>query len=206
MYEAMGRLHAATRSLDLSVPRPTLATYGPPRTLRRWMTVTQDAVENHPEARKLAVFVVGLLPRLAAQWLPASQLPVQLVHGDVRLGNVAVSDSGSPAYLDFGFAARRPRIHELAYSLSWVLLRPDDSGTGADFDWPRLHEFIEAYEQGASDRLNEAERACLGAYVASIPLYLAAISGYTPDPSAHLVGNERFIRIAAWVLDHPPQL
>jgi len=46
----------------------------------------------------------------------------------VRLGNVRRSPAGEPVYFDFGFLARRPRIHELAYALSWILLRPACAG------------------------------------------------------------------------------
>src|SRR5439155_9800725 len=63
----------------------------------------------------------GLIRRLDSRWPPPGALPVRVVHGDIRLGNVAVAADGRPAYLDFGFAARRPRVHELGYSLAWVL-------------------------------------------------------------------------------------
>ena len=203
MYGAMGALHRILREISVKLPRPTIATYGPPSTLRRWMRVTGRAVEASPRARGLFNWSETLLRRMAAQWVPTRSLPVQVIHGDIRLGNVAFADGERAAYFDFGFAASRPRIHEIAYTLAWVLLRPDGSGTGGDFDLERLPEFINCYEDAAQDRVSDIELQCVRTFVVSVPLYLVAVSGFTPNPSEHLLSNEPFVRIASWVLDHP---
>jgi Ser/Thr protein kinase RdoA (MazF antagonist) len=133
--------------------------------------------------------------------VPATALPGQVVHGDVRLGNVARTPDGRTAFLDFGFAARRPRIHDLAYSLSWIVLRPDDSGTGADFAWERrLPELVSAYEDGAHRALEPLERQALVPYLAAVPLALACVAGFTPTPVANLRDQQPFVAIAEWVL------
>lgn len=141
-----------------------------------------------------------MLSPLRSQW--RSDLPRQLVHGDVRLGNVGLSPSGQPVYLDFGFTARRPRIHDLAYSLFWILLKPDDSGQAADFDWDRLPEFIGSYEDAAKVSLEQAELAALPAYVAAVPLYLASTGGYAVDPAARIKEERPSLAIADWLLHH----
>lgn len=207
MYQAMGRLHACLRRQgDLKLPRPAVATYGPPRSLRRWMGETVRSCAHDPRGRALASWSARLIAELARQWVPAAELPRQIVHGDIRLENVGLDPGGEPVYLDFGFAAERPRLHDLGYSLAWMVLRPDDSGTGEDFCWEKVSELVDAYEAGAETRLSEVERSCLGAYTAAVPLYLAAISGFMPDPVAHLRDNERFLRIAEWILTHRPRL
>lgn len=206
MYEATGRLHRTTRILRLRLPLPAVATYGPPTSLRRWMAVTEDRVEHSVTGRSLARWANTLIRKMARQWVPATRLPCQIIHGDVRLANVRATVERDPVYLDFGFAAYRPRVHEFAYALAWILLGPDDSGRGDDFEWGRLPEFIAAYEEAAGDRLTSIERSSLWSFVASVPIYLAAISGYTPDPVDHLAGQEVFLRIGAWVLDHPPKI
>lgn len=33
--------------------------------------------------------------------------------------------------------------------MSWIVLRPDSFGTGADFDWANVAELIDACEDGA---------------------------------------------------------
>ena len=204
LFVAAGRLHRVLRAVDPAiVPRPAIATYGPPSSLRRWLAVTRGAVSGHPAAEQTAAQLEGLVRRLARQWQPANRLPAHLVHGDLRLGNAVLTGSGQAAYLDFGFTGLRPRVHELAYSLFWVILRPDDSGTGANFDWSRVAQFVDAYEEGLRDRLTPTERAALGPYLAAVPLYFGAIAGFTADPAAHLVQELPSIRIAEWVLDHP---
>src|SRR5207244_1378180 len=100
------------------------------------------------EASALAERARGLIKRLDTQWIPASALPTGLIHGDVRLGNFSVDRAGTAVYLDFGFAASRPRVHDLAYALSWIVLRPDDRGRAEDFTWHLVPELIAAYERG----------------------------------------------------------
>jgi len=63
-----------------------------------------------------------LMRRLRSQWLPATELAGALVHGDLRLGNVCRAPTGETIYFDFGFLARRPRIHDFAYSLAYMVL------------------------------------------------------------------------------------
>jgi Ser/Thr protein kinase RdoA (MazF antagonist) len=205
MYEAMGRLHRHVSTwTDGSLPRPVVATYGPPSSLRRWLAMTTAAVSTDAQAVALAAEVGELVRRLDRQWVPPSSLPRHVVHGDVRLGNVAVAPApdGAPVYLDFGFAAVRPRIHELAYSLPWIVVKPDDSGRPEDFDWAAVEELVAAYESGAGTRLSSLERRALGPYVAAVPLYLASVAGFTPDPIRTLVGERPLLRVAEWVLDH----
>ncbi|HEX2850281.1 MAG TPA: phosphotransferase [Acidimicrobiales bacterium] len=164
--------------------------------------MTEASVVDDPAAAEITARARVLVRTLARRWTPARQLPTHPVHGDIRLGNVAVAPSDDPVYLDFGFAAVRPRIHELAYSLFWIVLRPDDTGRPEQFDWAAIDELIGAYEQSAHSRLDDRERSALPAYLAAVPLYLAGVAGYTPDPVATLRGEEASLRIAEWVLTH----
>jgi Ser/Thr protein kinase RdoA (MazF antagonist) len=200
MYHAMGRLHRTLATTAVRLPRPVVATYGPPRSLRRWLALTDHAVVADPEAREIAGWARRLLHLLERQWVPAKCLPCQVVHGDIRLGNVAVGAAQEPVYLDFGFAAVRPTIHDLAYSLPWIVLRPDDSGLPAEFGWERVTELLAAYEEGAGRSVSEHERRALAGYVAAVPLYMAAVAGFTPEPGDTLRGEIPFLRIAEWVL------
>jgi Ser/Thr protein kinase RdoA (MazF antagonist) len=205
MFDAMGALADALRELDLSVPRPVVSTYGPPSSLLRWLSVTERAVAGDPEAAESARWLRALVGRLRSRWASAAELPVQLVHGDVRLGNVPRAPDGAPVYFDFGFLAGRPRVHELAYALAWIVLRPDGRGTAEEFAWESVRRLVEAYEQAARTTLTPAERRALAPYAAAVPLYLAAIAGFMPDPVAHLRDPTRqtFLRIADWLLAHP---
>lgn len=208
LFQAMGALDRALAPLTLSVPRPVLATYGPPTTLLRWLPATEAAVRDDPQASETARWVHTLVRRLRSQWVPATELPVQLVHGDIRLGNVRRSPHGAAAYFDFGFLAHRPRVHELAYALAWMVLRPDSRGTGEGFTWEDVPHLMGEYEQAAHTTLTPAERRALAPYTAAVPLYLGAIACFVPDPLTHLRDQTRrtFLRIAEWVLDHPDAL
>lgn len=200
MYRTMGTLHRALAPLDIALPRPVVATFGPPSSVARWLAVTEVAVRGDDDGADLARSVRRMLAPLRSQW--RTDLPRQLVHGDVRLGNVGLSPVEEPVYLDFGFTARRPRVHDLAYSLSWMLLRPDDSGRAEDFDWTRLPELVADYEDAAHVRLSGAELRALPAYVAAVPLYLASTAGYAVDPAARIKAERPFLAIADWLLQH----
>jgi Ser/Thr protein kinase RdoA (MazF antagonist) len=207
MFRAMGHLH---RALDagapLELPPPEVATYASPDELRTLIATTAAAVASDEEAAALAADVRSMLDPLERQWTSPERLPRQVIHGDVRLGNVARATGGGVAYFDFGFAARRPRVHDLAYALFWIVLKPDDTGRAGDFDWRGATEFIDAYEDAAGAPLDEQERRSIGPYLAAVPMYLAAIASSTADPCDRIKQETRSLEIARWVLDHPDEV
>lgn len=203
MFGAMGALHRVLRDVDESVPEPVVATYGPPAELRRWMKATTAAVAHDTEGARTAAWINGLVERLEEAWVDEADLPSHVVHGDIRLGNVAVTPDGAAAYFDFGFAAARPRIHDLAYSLSWMILRPDGKGRAEDFTWDRVSELLDSYQESTGEALQPNELVALKPYLAAVPLYLAAIASYLADPVAHLEEEAPFVRVAEWVLANP---
>lgn len=205
LFDAMGELHRVLALLDLAVPRPLVATYGSPGSLRRWLPVSEAAVRANPDAAAVARWVRALVGRLRRQWPSAAELPAQLVHGDLRLGNVCCARDGGTIYLDFGFLARRPRIHELAYSLAYMVLALGGCAAPEQFDWSLVPELVTAYEAAAGARLSAAERRALAPYAAAVPLYHAAIAGFTVDPVQQLLGGHQlpFLRFAEWLLAHP---
>lgn len=146
LFGAMGVLHRALARLDLPVPRPLVATYAPPGSLRRWLPVTEAAVTGDPEAAEaaeVARLLCDLVRRLRGQWVPASALPSQLIHGDVRLSNVCRTPVGETLYLDFGFLAVRPRIHDLAYALAFMVLTLGGHRVPGNFAWQSVARLIE---------------------------------------------------------------
>jgi Ser/Thr protein kinase RdoA (MazF antagonist) len=205
LFRAMGDLHRALATIDLRVPRPLIATYGPPGSLRRWLPVAEAAVRANPEAAAVARWVRDLVGRLRRQWPPATGLPTQLVHGDIRLGNVCRAPDGGTIYLDFGFLAVRPRIHELAYSLAYMVLALGGCAAPGRFAWSMVPRLVADYEAAAQVRLTPAERRALAPCAAAVPLYHAAIAGFTVDPAKQLLGGHQipFLRLAEWLLTHP---
>lgn len=203
LYAAMGILHHALAALDLSAPRPVGATYAPPSSVQRWLPVTEAAVHGDPEAGDIARLVRDLARRLRRRWVPATDLPVQLVHGDVRLSNVRRTPAGETVYFDFGFLARRPRIHDLAYALAFMVWALDALRAPERFPWDVVPRLIGAYEAAAQTRLTPAERTALAPYTAAVPLYYAALDGFTEDPAGKLRTRLPFLRLTEWLLAHP---
>lgn len=203
LFGATGTLHAALADLDLSVPRPLVATYAPPGSLRRWLPVTEAAVQGDSEAADVARLLRDLVRQVRRQWVPASELPVQFIHGDARLSNLCRAADGGTVYLDFGFLARRPRVYELAYALAFMLLAFDTHHAPERFAWDNVPRLVEAYEAAANVRLTPAERRALAPYIASVPLYAAALDGFTENPVAKLRSRLPFLRLSAWLLTHP---
>ena len=202
-FGAMGTLHHALKAIDMSVPQPAVATYAPPGSLRRWLKVTMPAVSHDPEAVGVACLLDDLVKRLRKCWIPAHELPVQLVHGDVRLSNVCRTAEGNTVYLDFGFLARRPRIHDLAYALAFMLLAQNAAQMPGGIDWQFIHGLVEEYEQTAQIRLGALEWQALVPTMAAVPLYAAALDGFTEDPAGKLRGRLRFLRLSESLLAHP---
>lgn len=202
LFAALGTLHHALVTLDVSVPRPLIATYAPPSSLLRWLPITESAVQDDVEASHIAQLLRILVRRLHAQWIPATQLPQQLVHGDVRLSNVCQTSEGKTLYLDFGFLARRPRIHDLAYSLAFMLLALNGQQAPEDFAGQSIPRFIEAYEAAAHSQLTVLERKALTPYTAAVPLYFAALAGFSNDSARLLRDRLPFLRLSEWLLDY----
>jgi Ser/Thr protein kinase RdoA (MazF antagonist) len=205
LYGAMGELHRGLDTIDVRVPRPWFATFGPPGTLLRWLPVTEAAVRDDPEAAAIARHLRILIGRLRRQWVPARMLPTRLVHGDVKLRNVARGADGGTVYLDFGFMACRPRVHEPGYSLARMLLTLGAGEAPEDFAWESVPGLLDEYQATADTHLTTMERRALAPYAASVALYQAATCGFLPDPAAELRGSERrrLMRIGEWLLTHP---
>jgi Ser/Thr protein kinase RdoA (MazF antagonist) len=122
LFGALGHLHQALATLDLAVPRPVVATYAPPGTAARWLAVTQATIDGDGMATETIRRARAVLRRVRTRWMPAASLPRQLVHGDVRLSNICRTPSGETVFLDFGFLTVRPRVHDVANALAFMLL------------------------------------------------------------------------------------
>lgn len=200
LFGAIGRLHQTLGALDLPVPRPLVSTYAPPGSLQRWLPITESAVHNDAGAQNTVRWTRGLLQRLRKHWVPATQLPIHLVHGDLRLGNVCRSPEGHTVFLDFGFLAMRPRIHDLAYALAFMLLALNEQSDPAQCWRQQVPLVIEAYESTAGAPLTAVEREGLAVYTAAVPLYFMALAGFNNDPIRQLHAYRPFLCLSEWLL------
>ena len=71
------------------------------------------------------------------------------------------------------------------------------------FAWQSVPRLVEEYEAAARARLTEAERRALLPYTAAVPLYAAALAGFTNDPVELLRARRPFLRLSAWLLANP---
>ena len=74
------------------------------------------------------------------------------------------------------------------------------------FGWHRVPQLVADYEAAAPARLTASERRALAPYTAAVPLHAAALDGFSHDPALQLRGRRPFLRLSAWLLDHPDAL
>ncbi|NYH91146.1 Ser/Thr protein kinase RdoA (MazF antagonist) [Actinopolymorpha rutila] len=101
-------------NIDAVMPRPVLPFFASPSTL--WLSLTRTAVRDDSQAIRLANTLDDLIKAVRRRWVPPVRLPSQIVHGDINLEDVGRAHGGETVYLDFAYAANRPRIHDLAFS------------------------------------------------------------------------------------------
>jgi len=200
LFRALGQLHAVMRQVPLRVPRPVVATYAPPGSLRRWQRVTQAAVRHDAEAAALADRVHAAIGRVGRTWVSQTDLPQSLIHGDGSPRNIGWATDGRAVYLDWGFCGVRPRVYEIAYALAFMLVRRVTATPGGGEVWEEIPQLVGCWEDGAGERLLPLECQALSAQMASALLYAAALDGYTEDPAGRIKGRERFVALAEEVL------
>ncbi len=200
MFATVSCIH---RVLDCChVPRPAVSTYGAPGTLRRHLGLLSQR-QLTPRSRQHVEEVAALVRAVERSWVPARDLPETVVHGVPRLENLPTGQFGEPVVLDLGFAARRPRIHDLAYATAWILLGPDDAGVESDDDVRQIRRCVSAYEEGAPT-LSTVERQAFDGYLAGVCLYQSTVAAHLPDPDSHLAqpGVRHMVEIARRVMTH----
>lgn len=203
LFDAMGQLHRELSRVKVSVPQPCVATYAPPSSLRRWLHVTESAVAESSEGRELAATLRHLARLLERHWVPAGDLVVHAIHGDVRLSNIVQTPARTTIYLDFGFSAIRPRVYDVAYALVFMYWAMRFGETPDEFDWSIVASLLAAYQEAGGTRFTTQERRALLPMMASVPLYAAALEGYTENPMGKLLGRRSFVELSAWLLAHP---
>lgn len=125
---------------------------------------------------------------LAANRPPAS--PPRLVHGDFRMGNLIVDDSGLAAVLDWELV----HIGEVYEDLAWFCIRawrfgaPADRGAGG---LGSIESFLDAYEEAGGISL---DRSAIRWWLVLATLRWGIICRYQAE--RHLSGQTRSVELA----------
>jgi hypothetical protein len=82
----------------------------------------------------------------------------------------------------------------------WVF---DCLGAPERFRCEMVPRLIEAYDATAVTRLTTTERRALAPYTAAVPLFYAALDGFTEDPPGMPRARVRSLRLSEWLLTDP---
>jgi aminoglycoside phosphotransferase (APT) family kinase protein len=133
-----------------------------------------------------------------------SGLPAQLVHGDIKVPNVCRVSDGRTLYLDFGLLARRPRIHDLAFTLTYTVLAHEGEPLSDPraFQLRAVADLVAAYEAAAGWRLTTSEKQALTLYVVAVRLFFAASAYRDADPAACPASHRKSVEFGNWLPSH----
>ncbi|WP_166903817.1 phosphotransferase family protein [Mycobacterium sp. DL440] len=127
------------------------------------------------------------------RWLAANRPPVsptRLVHGDFRMGNVIVDDSGLAAVLDWELV----HLGEVYEDLAWFCIRAWRFGAPADLGAGGLgsiESFLNAYEEAGGLTL---DRSAIRWWLVLATLRWGVICRYQAE--RHLSGQTRSVELA----------
>jgi Ser/Thr protein kinase RdoA (MazF antagonist) len=198
LFRQMAVAHERLALYNSKVAPALAATWAPPGSLRRWSAVTEAAFSSTPAGRDAARRLHAIVNYVRRDWTRPTDLPCQVIHGDFRLGNVCSLEDGRTLILDFGFADVRPRSHDLAYTLAFMLL-----ALGEDmWDIDRISTMVESYNSAASVPLGKQEVHSIPAYSVAVLLHALAHYGFTAKPLAQLPHRLPFLQFAEWITRH----
>ncbi|WP_231395857.1 phosphotransferase family protein [Mycobacterium sp. URHD0025] len=127
------------------------------------------------------------------RWLAANRpppSPTRLVHGDFRMGNVIVDDSGLAAVLDWELV----HLGEVYEDLAWFCIRAWRFGAPADLGAGGLgsiENFLNAYEEAGGATL---DRSAIRWWLVLATLRWGVICRYQAE--RHLSGQSRSVELA----------
>jgi Ser/Thr protein kinase RdoA (MazF antagonist) len=164
LFRGLGQLHRVMATLPDIETTDLRLSFVAVETLQTWVRLN---VEAGMMTADRAVEISALLDAVRRRWVKPDSLPTQMIHTDPHAGNIMPTHDGQFIYLDIG-AEVAPRVHDVAIALAYQLAEP---GTDLDEVAKMLPQWLEAYEDGARDRLAGAEREALPVYAAAVTLY-----------------------------------
>ncbi|MBA2322370.1 MAG: phosphotransferase, partial [Deltaproteobacteria bacterium] len=185
----VARFHAATRDLDWTFRSVRPGAHHTPTHMERMRV----AVEAHPDHR-LAAAVAPLADGIAAawgRWEGPSELPVRIVHGDLKISNVRFLGAEAHALVDLDTLAHGTLDVELGDMLrSWCNRASEDEPEPA-FDLALFAGAIAGYAGWAQD-VTAAEWTAIVPGAERIALELAARFAADALAESYFGWNPRF--------------
>lgn len=135
-----------------------------------------------------------------------TQMPHQLVHGDLNASNILVNEDGMvSAVLDFEFVTNDLRVMELAVCLS-DFIQPSEEET---ITWAKIHSFLSGY--GQSLKLTEAEIEAVPVLIQlrSLDVFIHFLGRYLDQVSSIDIVKEYIQKSAIrcnWIMDNKNKL
>ena len=100
------------------------------------------------------------------------ELPKQLIHRDVHLGNFLFEDKQFTGYIDFDFSQSNIRIFDICYFLLGILMKEDNNVVNEAFWFRIVSQVIDGYDSLAS--LKQVERRSITCVMKNIELLFVA--------------------------------
>lgn len=196
-------LHAALATVDLPLPEPDYSAHADASMARAMLDETDGAFarcrghagfDAAAGVRRRTRAVVERIGDIRAG--ASLRLPRQIVHGDLKYGNVLTRGEDVVGIIDFDFMAVRTRIFDLAYALyhCLTLLRMERDVGGPDEDegdW--LVGRVAAYAARTHRPLTGDELGALPHEMALVGLYQAVEAGYVADEPLRAIAQTLFI-------------
>jgi Ser/Thr protein kinase RdoA (MazF antagonist) len=189
---AIARLHAALRSCEqiISVPEMDL-----PGDIARFIPVVRSLwPAGQPPVEPI---LVELEAGLAACF---AELPKQLIHRDAHPGNMLFQDGQLSGWLDFEIMLRGPRLFDLCYCSTSLLINGFGDPNKRQAWFTSLSALVEGYESIST--LISVERRALRVMQMSIEVIFIAFFVRIHYPS----GVAQNIDALAWLYANPYEL
>lgn len=100
------------------------------------------------------------------------ELPKQLIHRDVYLGNFLFDDKQFSGYIDFDLSQSNIRIFDICYFLLGILMQEDNNRVKKEFWFRIVSQVIEGYDSLAD--LKQVERQSMACVMKNIELLFVA--------------------------------
>lgn len=207
-FAAMARFHAALAAPPLRLTPPRVSSYVTPRQalLMLRATAARFAAPQPGDLLLARAEAAELLRVLRRHWrTEVAALPRTVIHGDFGWANVLMRGDDVVGIVDLDFMARRERVFEPAYALSWALDRLGGwtpAGALSQAALMQAARCLDRYDASADRRLTAAERRALPWVMARVPLSWIAEAGYTPDAIGQTRQFAAHLPRARWLIEH----